>query len=77
MSIEGWHELACPNCGGKDFVASFKVIWQNGLGSSTRPHGYHCMACNTLVDQQKMILAAKKVDAERKMKDLEAELNAR
>jgi len=75
MSIEGWHELACPQCSGKDFVAAFHVIWQKGLGSSTRPHGYSCLGCNTLVDQAKMIAFAKKLDAERKIRDLESELN--
>jgi DNA-directed RNA polymerase subunit RPC12/RpoP len=75
MSLEGWHELTCPNCSGKEFVATFRVIWQNGLGSSTRPHGYHCVACNQLVDQAKMIAFAKKADAERKIRDLESEIH--
>lgn len=75
MSLEGWHELSCPSCGGKDFVSTFHVIWQNGMGSSTRPHGYTCLACNKVVDQAKMIAAAKKIDNERKIKDLNAEIN--
>jgi hypothetical protein len=75
MSLEGWHELACTKCGGKDFVPVFRIIWQNGMGSSTRPYGHHCLGCNSQVDQAKMVVAAKKAEAERKIKDLESELN--
>lgn len=74
MSLQGWHELKCPSCDSTDLIPIVSMIWQNGMGSSVKPKGHKCSKCNVTVDQAKMIAYAKKIDAEQKIKDLEAEL---
>jgi hypothetical protein len=74
MSLQGWHELKCPSCEGTNFSPVVAMIWQNGMGTSIKPIGHRCVKCGGLADQQKMIAHAKKVDAEAKIKDLEAAL---
>jgi hypothetical protein len=75
MSLQGWRELKCPDCGGKSFVPTVYMLWQNGMGQTTRPNGHFCLACKKLVDQAKMVLYAKKQDAEEKIRDLESSIN--
>jgi len=75
MSLKGWQDMVCPECQGKDFVAVVNLIWQPNQGSSTRPKGYRCLQCSTLVDQAKMVAHAKKLEAEEKIKELEAEIH--
>lgn len=74
MSLQGWHELKCPKCEGTKFFQVSAMIWQQGMGTSTRPLGHACHACGEIVDQAKMIAHARKVDAEQKIKDLETQL---
>ena len=76
MSLRGWEELACPTCEGRDFLPLFRLQWQNGLGTSTRPNGYWCVRCQAPIDHAKMINHAKKNELEAKRKELEAEIGS-
>lgn len=73
MSIRGWEELSCK-CGGKDFVPVYHLQFQKGLGTSQRPDGFYCIGCNQKADQARMVTEANKREAERQIKDLEAQL---
>jgi RNA polymerase subunit RPABC4/transcription elongation factor Spt4 len=74
MSLQGWQTLRCPKCDSTHFLQVIEMIWQNGLGTSQRPAGHACVKCHVIVDSQRMITHAKKLEAEQKIKDLESAL---
>jgi hypothetical protein len=76
MSLKGWEVLSCQKCDGQDFIPVYRMQYQNGLGTSTRPEGYYCLGCKEKVDQAKMIAASKRREAEAKIKELDNEIKS-
>ncbi len=72
MSLQGWQELSCDKCGEKQFTVAYHLLWQSGGGTTHKQIGHRCLGCGQLADNNKMINAAKRVEADAKIKELEA-----
>lgn len=74
MSVSKWHNLSCPKCKGEKFTPVFNMIWQSGMGNTTRPAGHLCVGCNEMVDAAVMISKARRSEVEEKIKELEQQV---
>lgn len=74
MSVKTWETLECPQCSGKEFVSVHNLQYQTGLGTSTRPVGYACLACQKVVDMAAAVSYAKAKELRAQIKDLEGQI---
>ena len=72
MSMTGWEQLAC-SCSSDSFVATHRIIWREGHGTTNKQHGWRCTVCGDQVSTAKLIQVARARHNREKIKELEAD----
>jgi hypothetical protein len=74
--IREWTILKC-DCGGDKFEELVHLKFRTGGGTTTEPAGHRCIACNGIVDNQRMIRLIELAKLRQEIKEKEAEIEAK